>query len=68
MSHHDLHGTRQAVIKYTYTFKVDSTSLILEIRVRLHAHLGGTKTRPGTEVMFTLLSLAHAFGTRLLCT
>ena len=41
-------------------FKVTATSLTLEIR--LHAHQVGTNTRSGTEVMFTLLWLAHAFG------
>ena len=47
-------------------FKVDATSLKLEIR--LQAHEFGTNTRSGTEVIFTLIWLAHAFGSKLLCT
>ena len=47
-------------------FKVRATSLKLEIR--LHAHQVATNTRPCTEVSFTLIWLAHAFGTMLLNT
>ena len=47
-------------------FKVTATALKLEIR--LHTHQVGLNTRSGTEVIFTLIWLAHAFGTRLLCT
>ena len=45
-------------------FKVDTTSLKLEIR--LHAHSIGTNTRSGTESIFAFISLVHAFGTMLL--
>ena len=44
------------------TFKVDALSLRLEIS--LHAHPVGTNTRFGTEVIFTLIWLAYAFGIR----
>ena len=43
------------------SFKGAVTSLILEIR--LHAHRFSTNTRSGTEAIFTLIWLAHAFGT-----
>ena len=45
--------------------KVTATSLQLEIR--LHTHPVGTNTQSATEAIFTLIWLAHAFGTRLLC-
>ena len=41
--------------------KVAAMSLILDIR--LHPHQIGTNTWSGTEVIFTLVLLAHAFGT-----
>ena len=45
--------------------QVLATSLKLEIR--LHAHQIGTNTQSATKAIFTLIRLAHAFGTGLLC-
>ena len=44
------------------SLKVAATSMKLEIR--LYAHLVGMNKRSGTKAIFTLIGLAHAFGTR----
>ena len=43
--------------------KVAATFLKLQIRLR--AHWVGTNIRCGTDVIFTLIWLAHVFGIRL---
>ena len=60
-------GTTDILLNHALQcFKVTATSPKLEIR--LHAHQVGTDTPSGTKVIFTLIWLVHAFGTRLLCT
>ena len=44
-----------------------TTNVKLELEIRLHAYQICVNTQSGTEVIFTLIWLAHAFGTRLLC-
>ena len=73
--HTYIHTYTYMYIKYTNLqsahfkiyFKVAATSWKLEIRP--HAHQVGTNTWSGTEVIFTLIWLACAFGAtcRLIC-
>ena len=57
-------GFNFILYKGLVSFKVATTFLKLEIR--LHTYQIGTNARSGTEVMFTLIWLAHAFGIMLL--
>ena len=53
-------------MSFSLFLKVAAMSSKLEIR--LYAHPVGTNTRSGIEEIFTLIWLAHAFRTRLVCT
>ena len=55
-----------AILNELTNLKVPASCLKLEIR--LHGHRMGTNTRCDTEAICTLVWLAHAFGTWLLCT
>ena len=44
-------------------FSVKGAATLLKVEIRLRAHQVYTNTWSGTEVIFTLIWLAHAFGT-----